>query len=278
VKYQYDIDGDTYLSTINDPRNDKRYNNITLEAVENGPRFIHRITIVLLVYAIYLSLNVLYYYSILYIKDGIGIYNGLFQFSQINGTFEVFMLILSVIILSITSYNYSCKNHKYGTINYKDNDINIENNTENNTDDNINNNINTNNNNTEKEASLKSLGSSYIYNTINTKILTGHLSSVYPLLILLNLLGALMFMKNIDLISMYITIELQSFALYIISSINRNNQLSVKSGLTYFLLGGLSSTFILLGSALIYSSTCLTSLENIYIIHSLISNDFISQS
>lgn len=242
--YDLDIDTETLTNFQNETVRPNLMNEGIVRIIENGPRIIHRITIILIIYAIFLSLNGLYYYSSLYSKDNIGIYNGLFQFSQMSETFALFMLILSIIILSITSYNYSCKDF------YKQS------------------------NQIQKYLLL-------FYNTKNVpdqgipqeNKLTGHLSSIYPILIIINLLGAIMFMKNMDLVSMYITIELQSFTLYIMSSINRNIQLSVKSGLNYFLLGGLSSSFILLGSALIYSSTGLTSLENIYIIHSLWDNE-----
>lgn len=216
------------------------------KTIENGPKIINRITIIVLLYSIFLSINVLYYYNMLYNKDSIGIYNGLFLFSHISESFEIFMYLLSIIILSITSYNYSC-------LDFKGNKI-IK----------------------EGETLIKWSGGQENRLIKEKDTLTGHLSSTYPILIILNLLGAILFMKNADLVSMYITIELQSFSLYIISSVNRNIQISVKSGLNYFLLGGLSSTFILLGSALIYSSTCLTSLENIYIIHSILNNDLVN--
>jgi len=67
-----------------------------------------------------------------------------------------------------------------------------------------------------------------------------------------------------DLGSIYLCIELQSFSLYIISAMHRNSESSTGSALTYFLLGGLSSCFILLGVALIYANSGLTNLDGIY--------------
>src|SRR5689334_25179227 len=64
--------------------------------------------------------------------------------------------------------------------------------------------------------------------------------------------------------SIYLCIELQSFSVYIISSLHRNSESSTGSALTYFLLGGLSSCFILLGIALIYANSGLTSLDGMY--------------
>jgi len=63
---------------------------------------------------------------------------------------------------------------------------------------------------------------------------------------------------------MYLSIELQSFAVYLLATINRDSESSTSAGLKYFLLGGLSSCFILLGAGLIYSYTGLTNLESIY--------------
>ena len=88
----------------------------------------------------------------------------------------------------------------------------------------------------------------------------------YPLIIVFILCGALFLMSTSDLISMFLSIELQSYGLYILSTIYRDSEAATASGLTYFLLGGLSSCFILLGSALLYANCGTTSLDNIYVI------------
>src|SRR5690606_22501975 len=75
----------------------------------------------------------------------------------------------------------------------------------------------------------------------------------YPLIILFTTLGMSSLISCSDLITMFLAIELQSFALYILATMNRNSESAVAAGLKYFLLGGLSSCFILLGSTLIYS-------------------------
>jgi NADH-ubiquinone oxidoreductase chain 2 len=49
----------------------------------------------------------------------------------------------------------------------------------------------------------------------------------------------------------------------------RNSELSTTGGLIYFLLGGLSSGFILLGSSLLYANSGTTSLDGLYIINSI---------
>jgi len=91
----------------------------------------------------------------------------------------------------------------------------------------------------------------------------------YALIIVFILCGAVFLISTADLISVFLSIELQSYGLYILSTLYRDSELATGSGLTYFLLGGLSSCFILLGSALLYANSGTTSLENLYIITSI---------
>jgi len=86
----------------------------------------------------------------------------------------------------------------------------------------------------------------------------------YALIIIFVISGATLLISSGDLGSIYICLELQSFSLYIISSMHRNSESSTGSALTYFLLGGLSSCFVLLGIALIYANSGLTNLDGIY--------------
>jgi NADH-ubiquinone oxidoreductase chain 2 len=91
----------------------------------------------------------------------------------------------------------------------------------------------------------------------------------YPLIILFCITGAIFLISSTDIISMFIALELQSYGLYLICSIYRNSEESVNAGLTYFLLGGLSSCIILLGQSYIYINTGSTNLENIYIMKNI---------
>jgi NADH-ubiquinone oxidoreductase chain 2 len=86
----------------------------------------------------------------------------------------------------------------------------------------------------------------------------------YPIIILFTTMGGTFLLASADLVSMYLSIELQSFGVYILAAIYRNSESATAAGLKYFLLGALSSALILLGSALIYSSTGLTNLNSIY--------------
>jgi NADH-ubiquinone oxidoreductase chain 2 len=94
----------------------------------------------------------------------------------------------------------------------------------------------------------------------------------YPLIILFIVLGAIFLMSSNDLITIFLSIELQSYGLYIISTIYRNSELSTNAGLTYFLLGGLSSCIILLGQALLYINTGNTSLDGLYLVNNIFDN------
>ena len=88
-------------------------------------------------------------------------------------------------------------------------------------------------------------------------------SDHYSLIALFSILGGSLLMSSLDLLSMYLSIELQSFALYILATLDKNRLSSAESGLKYFLLGSLSSTFILLGAAIVYTFTGLTQFESL---------------
>jgi NADH:ubiquinone oxidoreductase subunit 2 (subunit N) len=88
----------------------------------------------------------------------------------------------------------------------------------------------------------------------------------YPLILLFIVTGAVFLISTNDLVSVFLAIELQSYGLYLISTIYRNSELATTGGLIYFLLGGLSSCFILLGTGLLYANSGTTSLDGIYII------------
>jgi NADH-ubiquinone oxidoreductase chain 2 len=91
----------------------------------------------------------------------------------------------------------------------------------------------------------------------------------YPLILLFIISGAVFLMSTNDLVSIFLSIELQSYGLYLLSTIYRNSELSTTGGLIYFLLGGLSSCFILLGTSLLYANSGTTNLDGLYIITSI---------
>ena len=74
----------------------------------------------------------------------------------------------------------------------------------------------------------------------------------YPILILCSILGMMVMISSNDLIVFYMGLELQSLALYVLASFNRDQLKSSESGLKYFVLSALSSGLLLYGCSLIY--------------------------
>jgi NADH-ubiquinone oxidoreductase chain 2 len=201
---------------------------------------IHRIAFLILLYSSLLSYNTLY---VVPLSSGIGILGGLFQTTLLSQSLEIFMLILgSLILLIVPEREENIKNPIKSTTlsNYWDN------------------------------LSSKVKG---VLSTSNKTYNRTELKD-YPLIVLFTTLGMTSLISSSDLIVMFLSIELQSFALYILATMNRNSESAVAAGLKYFLLGGLSSCFILLGSTLIYSYTGLTNFESLNILQSVIGQSF----
>ena len=74
----------------------------------------------------------------------------------------------------------------------------------------------------------------------------------FPVLILFAALGMLLMISANDLISLYVGLELQSLALYVIAAFRRDSTKSSEAGLKYFVLGALSSGMLLYGASMIY--------------------------
>jgi NADH-quinone oxidoreductase subunit N len=88
---------------------------------------------------------------------------------------------------------------------------------------------------------------------------TRSLTFEYPVLVLLASAGMLMMISANDLIALYVGLELQSLALYVVAAIRRDDVRSSEAGLKYFVLGALSSGMLLYGASLIYGFTGSTS-------------------
>jgi NADH-ubiquinone oxidoreductase chain 2 len=173
-------------------------------------------------------------YTILYIgylEKGIGLYGGLFNVTAVTQIFQIFILIICGIILLMTAF-YPRKKYIGDS-------------------------------NTKIDVIFKKVKE---YTNIINKISEQFTLIEYALIIIFVISGATLLLASGDLGSIYLCIELQSFSLYIISSMHRNSESSTGSALTYFLLGGLSSCFILLGIGLIYANSGLTNLDGIYTI------------
>lgn len=74
----------------------------------------------------------------------------------------------------------------------------------------------------------------------------------YPILILLAAVGMGVMVSAGDLISLYVGVELQSLALYVLAAFRRDDAKASEAGLKYFVLGALSSGLLLYGASLIY--------------------------
>jgi NADH-ubiquinone oxidoreductase chain 2 len=192
----------------------------------------NRISVIILLYSTFLANNSLY---INYLNKGIGIYNGLFHTTSLTQTFHVFIFIISAIILQLTGfYPRKVWVRNYSSFN-------------------------------------KLLFYNFIYyrSKITNKMGEQFKIIEYPLIILFIIIGSVFLISTSDLVSIFLSIELQSYGLYLLSTLYRNSELATTGGLTYFLLGGLSSCFILLGISLLYSNSGLTNLDSLYILTSL---------
>jgi NADH-ubiquinone oxidoreductase chain 2 len=190
----------------------------------------NRIAILILIYCILNDIS-----SLTVVTKGIGLHGGLLLITNLTQIFHIFLFIVSILILTLTSF-YP---RKVWVSEY---------------------------------SSLKDLVlNKFVY--YNTKIINkmGEQFKIieYPLILLFIITGAIFLMSTNDLVSIFLAIELQSYGLYILSTIYRNSELSTTGGLMYFLLGGLSSCFILLGTGLIYANSGSTSLDGLYIITSI---------
>ena len=87
----------------------------------------------------------------------------------------------------------------------------------------------------------------------------------YPILILSSILGMMIMISSNDLMVFYMGLELQSLALYVLASFNRDNLLSTESGLKYFVLSALSSGLLLYGCSLTYGFSESTNFDLILI-------------
>ena len=187
-----------------------------------------RIGILIVLYSLISAYTTLY---ITYLEKGIGLYGGLFNITAITHIFQIFILIICGIILLMTGF-YPRK--KY----------------------------------IGDSTSIIDILFKRVKQYINIINKTSEQFTIieYTLIIIFVISGATLLLASGDLGSIYLCIELQSFSLYIISSMHRNSESSTGSALTYFLLGGLSSCFILLGVGLIYANSGLTNLDSLYCI------------
>jgi NADH-ubiquinone oxidoreductase chain 2 len=191
-----------------------------------------RIAIIIILYSSILGLVCLY---IKYIDKGIGLYGGLFHVTSNTQIFHIFLFLISAAILQLTSfYPRKVIIPEYSSI-------------------------------------YRLLFNKFLfYKTKILNIMSEQFKIIeYSLILLFIITGATFLICTSDLVSIFLSIELQSYGLYLLSTIYRNSELATSGGLTYFLLGGLSSCFILLGTSLLYSNSGTTNLDGLYVITSL---------
>ena len=85
----------------------------------------------------------------------------------------------------------------------------------------------------------------------------------FPVLVLFATLGMMIMVSANDLMTLYLGLELQSLALYVVAAIRRDNAKSTEAGLKYFVLGALSSGMLLYGASLIYGFSGTTDFDGI---------------
>lgn len=93
----------------------------------------------------------------------------------------------------------------------------------------------------------------------------GAMRAEYPVLVLFATLGMGIMVSAGDFITLYIGLELNSLAAYVLASFLRNDTRSAEAGLKYFVLGALASGILLYGMSLIYGFTGTTSFEGVRI-------------
>ena len=199
-----------------------------------------RIASIVFIYAGALAFNALYIQSIGY---GVGIYSSLFQITTVSQLFDTFLFLIgSFILISWPFQGHGRPLRPSSSI---------------------------------ISSRLGSLPGSIL--NLKLKSNRFNFATEYSLIVLFSTLGASLLVSSSDLISMYLSIELQSFGVYILSTLYRDSESATSAGLKYFLLGGLSSCLILLGSGLIYSFTGLTNFETIYSLFAVIDLNNLSQ-
>jgi len=85
----------------------------------------------------------------------------------------------------------------------------------------------------------------------------------YPVLILLSAVGMGIMVSAADLLTLYVGLELQSLAAYVLASFMRRDTRSAEAGLKYFVLGALASGILLYGISLVYGFTGSTLFDEI---------------
>ena len=178
----------------------------------------NRSTMVLLLYSASIAFVAI---NIVLLAHSLGLFGGLFHISPLTQSFQIFLYSISLTIIQLTAF-YP---RKLWIENYS--------------------------------SILYTLIYKFIYNSTNIIAKMGQQFKIieYPLILLFIITGGVLVMSCSDIVSIFLCIELQSYGLYLLATLYKDSESSTSGGLTYFLLGGLSSCFILLGTSLLYTQT-----------------------
>jgi len=198
---------------------------------------------------------------------GIGVYSGLFHITPITQLLQLFLFIIGgLILISWPLFKNKINNNYYSNVLFVMQPAQVSLASAKNLPTEVTDN-NTKSPNLEN-INIKTEDNNIIEN--NGEILTTETySRDYSLIVLFSSLGSALLINSYDLISLYLSIELQSFGLYVLTTLYRDSESSTAAGLKYFLLGGLASCIILLGTGIVYSYTGITNFESLYLINSI---------
>jgi NADH-quinone oxidoreductase subunit N len=73
----------------------------------------------------------------------------------------------------------------------------------------------------------------------------------YPVIVVLATLGMMIMLSAADLMTLYVGLEMQSLALYVVAAFQRDSARSTEAGVKYFVLGAVASCMMLYGSSLV---------------------------
>jgi NADH-quinone oxidoreductase subunit N len=88
--------------------------------------------------------------------------------------------------------------------------------------------------------------------------------SEFLFLLMISAAGAMFLVSSIDLLSFYVSLELQTIPLYIVAALDRKSDKSSEAGLKYFILGVSASCILLFGISMTYGFSGQTFLYKIF--------------
>ena len=224
---------------------------------------LNRIVLTIFILSAYIAYNTL---DIDMLTAGFGIYGGVFKITNLSQVFDIILFLTGAIVTILTCfvpYNII----KYDRLEWMQKIKNKE---------------NTNIKLNERKEKLEENRNSFfklIENNISNILKTSYILEnnlkfnrlevkEYSFLLLYTIIGGSLLISSCNLISLYLSLELQSFTLYILSTSQIRSFKGTSGGLKYFLLGGFSSSFILLGCSLLYAYTGTLNFEFIFMIYS----------